>query len=227
MASQRANDRFDAELQRSRAQLSDTMHALEGLRILAGRTVTESPPCVTHSSCSCSTLEHETTCRWYRAPAWTFNDGGRAAAGFEGFARDCVTRAIAIGTDQPYQTVYDALNELGKHEKRRSRKQSSARTGVWRDTYEPYLKSLGWRWVATMQVGQGCRVHLRADELPRERIIVRLSGHVCAVVDGVAQDINDPTRGGTRCVYGYFIKDGRCPVCLDAACETKSAECGK
>lgn len=35
------------------------------------------------------------------------NDGGRKAAGYKGITGDCVCRAIAIGTGQPYQTVYE------------------------------------------------------------------------------------------------------------------------
>ena len=46
-----------------------------------------------------------------------FNDGGRAAAGFRGEAGDCVTRAIAIATEQPYQDVYAALNGLAHTER--------------------------------------------------------------------------------------------------------------
>ena len=46
-----------------------------------------------------------------------YNDGGRAAAGFKGNTRDCVTRAIAIVTGKPYKEVYDALNELSKQNK--------------------------------------------------------------------------------------------------------------
>ena len=38
-----------------------------------------------------------------------FNDGGRAAAGYEGQAGDCVVRSIAIATGMPYQKVYDDL----------------------------------------------------------------------------------------------------------------------
>ena len=40
---------------------------------------------------------------------WAYDDGGRAAAGFRGECRDCVVRAVAIATEQPYHVVYDAL----------------------------------------------------------------------------------------------------------------------
>jgi hypothetical protein len=57
-----------------------------------------------------------------------------------------------------------------------------------------------------MHIGSGCRVHLRADELPPGRLIVEVSRHVVAVIDGVIHDLADPSRGGRRCVYGYFTR---------------------
>jgi hypothetical protein len=81
---------------------------------------------------------------------------------------------------------------------------SSARNGVGRTIYGRYLNLLGWDWVPTMQIGSGCRVHLRAEELPKGRLVVRLSRHLTAVVDGVIHDIYNPDRRGRRCVYGYL-----------------------
>jgi hypothetical protein len=66
------------------------------------------------------------------------------------------------------------------------------------------LESL--RWFPTTKIGDGCRVHLKAAELPRERLIVSCSKHTTAVIDGIIYDTYDPSRGGTRCVYGYFTK---------------------
>lgn len=59
-----------------------------------------------------------------------FNDGGRAAAGFKGTARDCVARSIAIATGLPYCEVYDALNELAKSERIGKRKKISSARGL-------------------------------------------------------------------------------------------------
>ncbi len=135
-----------------------------------------------------------------------FDDGGRSAAGYKGHTGDCVTRSIAIATGKPYHEVYDALNELAVSERRGKRKRgkSTSRNGVYRATYQKYLESLGWTWTPTMKIGQGCTVHLRADELPSGRLIVAVSRHLCAVIDGVIHDTFDPSRDGTRCVYGYF-----------------------
>lgn len=66
------------------------------------------------------------------------------------------------------------------------------------------LADLGFKWTPTMEVGSGTRVHLRADELPAGTLIVRLSGHVTVVSDGTVLDTHDPSRGGTRAVYGYW-----------------------
>ena len=41
---------------------------------------------------------------------------------------------------------------------------------------------------------------------PRGVIIVAISKHYTAVIDGVIHDMHDPSRGGTRCVYGYWRK---------------------
>jgi hypothetical protein len=139
---------------------------------------------------------------------FVFNDGGRAAAGFHGRAGDCVVRAIAIATGKPYREVYDALNALAATEKigKRKKKKSNSRSGVYRQTYSRYLRSLGWQWTPTMSIGSGCKVHLRACELARGTLIVRLSRHLTAVVDGELHDTHDCSRGGTRCVYGYFVQ---------------------
>ena len=139
---------------------------------------------------------------------WIYDDGGREDAGYQGKASDCVTRAIAIATGQPYQIVYDALNAIAtcEHKGRRKCGISNARTGVYRYAESRYLAALGWEWVPTMHIGSGCTVHLRADELPHGPIICSVSKHLVAVLDGMIHDTHDCSRAGTRCVYGYYQK---------------------
>lgn len=61
-------------------------------------------------------------------------------------------------------------------------------------------------WVPRMQIGSGCKCHLRANEIPMTgRIVCNVSKHVCAVVDGVLNDTHDCSRRGERCVYGYWV----------------------
>jgi hypothetical protein len=146
------------------------------------------------------------------------HDGGRHDAGYKGQTRDCVTRSIAIITGKSYKEVYDALNVLSESKKfgRRLEKNaygnsyvkvSASRIGVVRKVYNEYLESLGYKWIPTMGIGTGCKVHLNPDELPKGRLVVRLSKHLTAVIDGVIYDTFDCSREENRCVYGYYIKD--------------------
>jgi len=141
-------------------------------------------------------------------PTWVYDDGGRAAAGFKGQAGDCVCRAVAIVTGKPYSEVYKLINEVAATERRskRQRGKSSARTGVRKATTRRLMERLGWTWTPTMKIGQGCRVHLSTDELPAGRLVVAVSRHVVAVINGVVHDTHDPSRGGTRCVYGFWTE---------------------
>ena len=152
---------------------------------------------------------------------WVYDDGGRTAAGYKGKAGDCVCRAIAIATERPYQEVYDLINEFAKSERKGKRKSgiSSARTGVYKQTIKKVMEHYGWIWIPTMKVGQGCKVHLNEKELPSGRLVVSVSKHETAVIDGVIHDTYDPNDRGVytdadgkvipqtdRCVYGYFVK---------------------
>ena len=165
---------------------------------------------------------------------FVYNDGGRAVAGYKGTAGDCVCRAIALATDKTYQEVYDALNEAAKNERisKRRKGKSSARDGVHKTTTRRFMESIGWDWIPTMKVGQGCKTHLANGELPSGRLVVSVSRHLTAVIDGVINDTHNPqredsymfepdhgqalkegqgrnqngvwTKIGGRCVYGYF-----------------------
>ena len=144
------------------------------------------------------------------------NDGGRAAAGFKGQAGDCVVRSIAIATGSPYKKIYDDLFKANQEFRNTSRtklarslkqRNDSPRTGTHRVVLKKYLEKLGWKWIPTMFVGQGCKVHLKKEELPMGTLIVSCSKHLTVVIDGVLNDIFDCSRNGTRCVYGYWTKE--------------------
>ena len=161
------------------------------------------------------------------APGFIRNDGGRRAAGFtnKATAGDCVARAVAIASGRPYQEVYDALAHGMATQRRTKRSGSttgkrSASNGVntKRQWFKDYMRSLGFEWVPTMTIGSGCTVHLDANELPAGRIVVAVSKHYTAMIDGIIHDAYDPRRGGfvrwtdgnrrevaeSRCVYGYW-----------------------
>ena len=166
------------------------------------------------------------------------NDGGRAAAGFKGSAGDCVARSIAIVTGRPYAEIYAALAKGAgsqRASKRTKRRSASARNGIHtrRKWFKDYMATLGLKWIPTMQIGSGCKVHLDAAELPAGRIVVAVSGHYTAMINGIIHDTYDPRREksysfepdrgqalkanqgrnengvwteiGGRCVYGYWM----------------------
>lgn len=153
------------------------------------------------------------------------DDGGRAAAGFKGSAGDCVARSVAIASGRPYTEIYAALSGLAGME--RKSRGASARNGIHtsRKWFKDFMRSLGFTWTATMGIGTGCKVHLHDGELPAGRLVVAVSKHYTAVLDGVVHDTHDPQRetrvmtfnGATssddprvtntiqrRCVYGYW-----------------------
>ena len=137
------------------------------------------------------------------------NDGGREAAGFKGKAGDCVVRAIAIAMGREYQHVIDDIEHLAV-ENERGAKKSRATKGVYtsKKWFREYMARLGWKFVPTMSIGSGCKVHLRAEELPSGTIICSVSKHYTTVINGVINDTFDPSRNGTRCVYGYWVQGG-------------------
>lgn len=155
--------------------------------------------------------------KWYHTiakPPYVFNDGGRAEAGYLGRAGDCVPRAIAIALEIPYYQVYVELTKATKRFSethrckvakaiKRSKKFTPA-DGVYKKVWHEYILSKGWKWKTHMTIGAGTTVHLDASELPSGRIIAQVSKHICAMIDGEIHDTSDPSRNGTRCVYGHY-----------------------
>lgn len=134
-----------------------------------------------------------------------YHDGGRSMAGYRGFAGDCGTRAAAIVLNKPYREVYKEFNKLGKKERsswiREIRGKSSGGNGIWLSTLKKYMFWHGFVWVPV-----NCRLHLRGDELPKGRLLLRISKHYTAMVDGILYDNQDCSDEGMRSVYGYFYK---------------------
>jgi len=151
-----------------------------------------------------------------------FNDGGRQTAGFKGMTGDCVARSIAIASGLPYADVYAALAKGTGNQPagKRGKRAASASKGisVTRKWFKDYMTSIGFVWVPTMGIGTGCKVHLHDGELPIGKLVVSVSKHYTAVINGVIHDTWNPQRetyavnaDGTthifrRCVYGYWIK---------------------
>jgi hypothetical protein len=138
-----------------------------------------------------------------------YDDGGRLNAGFVGETNDCAVRSVSIATGIPYKDVYTGINKFAREQilrgKSKNKRRSNSRTGVTRILLNRYLESVGFTWMPTKFVGKGVEVHLREHELPKGRLVVRVSRHFTAVVNGVIHDNHNPQRDGNRCVYGYWI----------------------
>ena len=131
-----------------------------------------------------------------------------------------MVRSIAIAANLPYMQVYEDLREANecyaqerdnKLSRLLTQRGSSPRNGNHRNVFHDYILKQGFEWVPTMKVGAGCQVHLRPNELPNGILIVKVSKHLTAVIDGVMYDTHDPSRGGSRCVYGYYLKNRQDP----------------
>ena len=111
-----------------------------------------------------------------------YNDGGRRAAGFSGYAGDCMVRAIAIVTGIAYLEVYEFVNRMcGK---------PLARHGVANAICSKILRDLGARWVA-------------GHKLPeRGKCILNMRGHLAAFIDGTLHDTHDSLERNK--LYGYW-----------------------
>ncbi len=125
-------------------------------------------------------------------------------------------RSIAIVGDLDYGEVYEEIHYrsregIGMGTKKRleliaslAMQGDTPDNGVYAEIYKGYLADYGWEWTPTVFIGSGCQVHLKAGELPMGRLLVRASKHLTAVLYGVIHDTFDPSRRGTRCVYGYW-----------------------
>jgi hypothetical protein len=139
------------------------------------------------------------------------NDGGRAGAGFRRLPTDdCVVRAIAIAARRPYRMVWDDLTAILNDRIRQAAVKDrfpdqwrTPRRGVWKEFYHDYVLGLGFEWVATSGPGSE-PVRMLADDLPRGRLIVKLTKHVAAVINHTVHDTFDCRREGRQRVYGYY-----------------------
>jgi hypothetical protein len=132
---------------------------------------------------------------------YVHNDGGRSDAGYKGKTSDCVCRAIAIAMGRTYDEIYAELTAASKafaagHRSRVAR--SIEKRGGTPPCSPSRPPSSG------ASASPAIPDRAGASELPAGRLIVCVSRHVVAVIDGVIHDNHDPSRGGTRCVYGYF-----------------------
>ena len=130
---------------------------------------------------------------------YTYNDGGRAQAGYKGTTGDCICRAVCILTGRDYKEVYetiaDFMSSKGRTKsanmytyRRVQGKRSQASTKRRKVTTEQIVKLFGFK-----------KVTLPKGELPtyteaHERYgdcLATTTKHIVALKDGALQDIFD------------------------------------
>jgi hypothetical protein len=150
---------------------------------------------------------------------FVYSDGGRADAGLPATngagetLHDCVCRAIAIESERNYGKVYEKLSALGWSPGKSNRFEDEM------ERVDACLTANGWTWTPFIgHLVYLCAEHLCADGLPPSgRLIVRCSGHLTAVIDGVVHDIFNCSERGLigepppPRVFGYYQRAASVP----------------
>jgi len=127
---------------------------------------------------------------------YTFNDGGRADAGYKGKTGDCVVRAIAIASRKPYKEVYGAMAKTmqqagyrasGNAYNQRPRAGNKPARNA-RDVQQDVLKQFGYTKVRLLH---GARPTYTDAYSMYGDCIVGTTKHIAALVDGALHDIFD------------------------------------
>lgn len=116
------------------------------------------------------------------------SDAGRASSGIDE-KRDCTVRATATALDIPYAEAHAKLKALGRKDKRAFAFLRAAK--IWNWETRPDLS---------------CRSLKKIlPELAIGRFVVRVRGHVFAVVDGKISDLSE-ARPNETVLMVYQIK---------------------
>lgn len=159
---------------------------------------------------------------------YTFNDGGRAEAGYVGDTGDCVVRAIAIAEQRDYEQVRRELMEYNRKYASTSRSRiakkiqkrgATTRRGNWDVVYRKMLADHGWVRHSKIRVGDPARCYMVKSDIPPGRVILKVRKHVVACVDHVINDTFDCRESNVwvdgvptddkkpKCVTSFWTRD--------------------
>lgn len=131
------------------------------------------------------------------APNFIYNDGGRALAGVK-TQTDCGIRAMAVACQITYNEARERLKDASAIGKLGSR---AIARGIYKEDMTSALKLLGWVWHSAPRI-EGRKA--RYIDLPKGRLIARMSKHYAAVIDG---ELHDTWNSSRKMVYGYWAKE--------------------
>lgn len=138
---------------------------------------------------------------------WVYDDP--SSRYFETHENDSISRSISIATGISYDRVQAMLDKYIERECLDDKYVNNSRLKLRKEVAPMFLKDLGYSWICKMQFSGGCKFHLKDGELPKDKtLIVNISKHFTCVKNGIIHDLYDPSRDGTRAVYGYYIKEG-------------------
>jgi hypothetical protein len=144
---------------------------------------------------------------------YTTSDAGRADAGFRE-RMDRAVRSLALSTGMTYAEAHRICAEGGRRF-RRVMRPASVHT-----VYAPY-ELTPWMSYLDLKVAKRPTIDRLVRELPTGRYIVKVKGHVFAVIDGVCMDIFPDVRPRLR-VEGYWTMKAN--ATLETHCESRSNE---
>ncbi len=134
---------------------------------------------------------------------WVYNSGGYEKD--KNQLPNCpYTRAISVATGMDYKDCYMLINKYIEEEGYDELYIQNCRQEIVKTVIKKILADLNIQNCWRSKFSQGCIIHLKKEELPLGTIIVQISKGLTTLIDGVIQDIYDPSRDGTRCVYSIW-----------------------
>ena len=128
--------------------------------------------------------------------SFVYNDGGRSEAGFK-TQTDCGIRAVAIACDISYKDARGILKKAAKNGKQGN---GQIANGIYKEDLNTALETLGFKWSPAPKFEGRKAKHY---DLPKGKVIARMSKHFVAVIDNVIHDTWDSSE---KMVYGYWAK---------------------
>lgn len=128
--------------------------------------------------------------------SFVYNDGGRSEAGFK-TQTDCGIRAVAIACDISYKDARGILKKAAKNGKQGN---GQIANGIYKEDLNTALETLGFKWNPAPKFEGRKAKHY---DLPKGKVIARMSKHFVSVIDNVIHDTWDSSE---KMVYGYWAK---------------------